>query len=297
MTQAISADFPFTANYVEVLGSQMHYVDEGEGDPILFLHGNPTSSYLWRNIIPHLTGLGRCIAPDLIGMGKSDKPDIGYRFFDHARYLDGFIEALGLTNITLVIHDWGSALGFHYAHRHPENVQAIAFMEALVMPVPGWEVLDEETQQVFKAFRTPEVGWEMIVNQNMFIEQVVPGAIVRKLTEAEMNQYRAPFLEPASRKPIHQWPNEIPIGGEPADVHDAIVAYNQWLQGTDMPKLLIYATPGAIGTEPAVAWCRQHLPNLTAVSVGEGLHYLQEDHPHRIGQELAKWVEAIPVAA
>lgn len=297
MTQAISADFPFKANYIEVHGSQMHYVDEGSGDPILFLHGNPTSSYLWRNIIPHLTGLGRCIAPDLIGMGKSDKPDIDYRFFDHAHYLDGFIEALGLTNITLVIHDWGSALGFHYAHRHPENVQAIAFMEALVMPTPGWEVMDEQSQQLFKAFRTPEVGWDMIVNQNMFVEQVIPGAIVRTLSEQEMDHYRAPFLDPAGRKPIHQWPNEIPIAGEPADVHEAVTAYNVWLQQTDMPKLLFYATPGAIITEPMVGYCQQHLPNLQTVDIGPGQHYLQEDNPHLIGMELAKWVEALRVTA
>jgi haloalkane dehalogenase len=297
MTHAISADFPFKANYVEVHGSQMHYVDEGTGDPILFLHGNPTSSYLWRNIIPHLTSLGRCIAPDLIGMGKSDKPDIGYRFFDHARYLDGFIEALGLTNITLVIHDWGSGLGFHYAHRYPENVQAIAFMEALVMPTPGWEVMDEQSQQLFKAFRTPGVGWDMIVNQNMFIEQIIPGAIVRPLSEEEMNQYRAPFLEPASRKPIHQWPNEIPIAGEPADVHEAVAAYHDWLRQTELPKLLFYGSPGAILTEPMVGYCQQHLPNLETVDIGPGRHYLQEDNPHLIGTELAKWVEAVRVLA
>ena len=297
MTHAISANFPFTANFVEVHGSRMHYVDEGTGDPILFLHGNPTSSYLWRNIIPHLTQSGRCIAPDLIGMGKSDKPDIGYRFFDHVRYLDGFIEALGLTNITLVIHDWGSALGFHYARRHPENVKAIAFMEALVMPTPGWEVMDEQSQQLFKAFRTPEVGWDMIVNQNMFVEQIIPGSIVRDLSEAEMDQYRAPFLDPKSRKPIHQWPNEIPIAGSPADVHEAVVAYNAWLQQTDMPKLLFYATPGAIIVEPLVGWCKQNLPNLTAVDIGPGKHFVQEDNPHLIGTELAKWVEALPVPA
>lgn len=287
------ADFPFAENFVEVHGSKMHFLDEGSGEPILFLHGNPTSSYLWRNIVPHLTGLGRCVAPDLIGMGQSDKPDIGYRFFDHARYMDGFIEALNLRNITLVVHDWGSALGFHYARRHPENVRAIAFMEALVMPMPGWEVMDEQSRQLFQAFRTPEVGWEMIVTQNVFIEQALPGAVVRELSEEEMNHYRAPFLDPASRKPLYQWPNEIPVGGDPADVHEAVATYNAWLQETDIPKLLFYASPGAIITEPLVAWCKQHLSNLATVDVGSGIHFIQEDHPYLIGTELAGWYQAL----
>ena len=285
----ISADFPYEAHYVDVHGAQMHYVDEGAGDPILFLHGNPTSSYLWRNIIPHLTSHGRCIAPDLIGMGKSDKPDIDYRFFDHARYVDGFIEALGLRNITLVIHDWGSALGFYHAMRHTENIKGIAFMEALLMPTPSWDVMDEQSRQLFQAFRTPDVGWDMIVNQNMFVEQVVPNAVMRELTAEEMNHYRAPFTDPASRKPTWRWPNEIPIAGEPADVAEAVGQYNQWLQQTELPKLLCYATPGAIITEPLVAWSKQNLKNLTTVDVGPGIHYIQEDHPHRIGAALAKW--------
>ena len=292
MTQSISADFPYKSNYVEVKSAKMHYVDEGAGDPILFLHGNPTSSYLWRNVIPHLTKHGRCIAPDLIGMGKSDKPDIDYRFFDHADYLDGFIQALGLTNITLVIHDWGSGLGFHYAHRHPENIKGIAFMEALVMPTPNWEVMGEGGE-IFKAFRTPEVGYDLLVNKNMFIEQILPGGIIRKLTDEEMNIYRAPYLDPAARKPIYQWPSEIPIAGSPADVQEAVAAYNQWLQESDLPKLLIYATPGAILTEPAVGWCKQFIRNLESVDIGEGNHYLQEDNPHAIGSELANWVQKI----
>ncbi|MFK7803538.1 MAG: haloalkane dehalogenase [Anaerolineae bacterium] len=292
MTQPISADFPFESNYIEVKGSRMHYVDEGSGDPILFLHGNPTSSYLWRNVIPHLTQHGRCIAPDLIGMGKSDKPNIDYRFFDHADYLDGFIKALGLTNITLIIHDWGSGLGFHYAHRHPENIKGIAFMEALVIPTPNWEVMGEGGE-IFKAFRTPEVGYDLLVNQNMFIEQILPGGIMRQLSDEEMNVYRAPYLDPAARKPIYQWPSEIPIAGSPADVHGAVAAYNQWLQESDLPKLLIYATPGAILTEPAVGWCKQFIRNLESVDIGPGNHYLQEDNPHGIGAELAKWVQTI----
>lgn len=287
--QSISADFPFKPNYVEVHGSRMHYVDEGRGGPILFLHGNPTSSYLWRNIIPHLSSKGRCLAPDLIGMGKSDKPDLEYRFFDHVKYLEGFIGKLGLENITLVVHDWGSALGFHYARRHEGNVKGIAFLEALLAPVPSWEMMPTGMGEIFRTFRTPEIGWDLIVNKNMFIEQILPGAIDRKLTEEEMNHYRAPYKEPASRKPLWRWPNEIPIAGEPPDVVEAVAAYNAWLRQSQLPKLLFYASPGAILREPLVQWCRQNLKNLKTVDLGRGIHFLQEDNPHHMGAELAAW--------
>ena len=287
--QDISAAFPFESKYVEVHGSKMHYIDEGTGDPILFLHGQPTSSYLWRNIVPHLTSLGRCIAPDLIGFGKSDKPDIEYRFLDHVKYVEGFIEKMDLKNITLVIHDWGSGLGFHYAMRHEDNVKGIAFMEAILMSIPSWDAFPADFVEVFKAFRTPDVGWDMIVNQNMFVEQILPGAMVRKMTEEEMNTYREPFRDPAARKPVWRWPNELPIGGEPADVNDAVNAYNQKLQQSALPKLLFHATPGALITPEAVEWCRQNLKSLDTVDIGQGLHFLQEDNPHLIGSELASW--------
>ncbi|MCB0208711.1 MAG: haloalkane dehalogenase [Anaerolineae bacterium] len=289
----ISADFPFKANYIEVHGSKMHYVDEGSGDPILFLHGNPTSSYLWRNIIPYLTPHDRCIAPDLIGMGKSDKPDIEYSFFDHVHYIDGFIDALGLKNITLVIHDWGSGLGFHYAMRHESNIKAVAFMEAILLPLPDWNGFPPDSRELFQAFRTPDVGWDMIVNQNIFVEQLLPQAVVRGLTKAEMDHYRAPFTDPASRKPVWRWPNEIPIAGKPADVTAAVNAYNQKFQQSDLPKLLFYATPGGIMTAPVVEWCRQHLKNLETVDLGQGIHYLQEDHPDQIGTVLAEWYQTL----
>ena len=291
--QEISAAFPFKSNYVEVHGSKIHYIDEGSGDPILFLHGNPTSSYLWRNIIPHLTSLGRCIAPDLIGMGKSDKPGLEYRFFDHVKYVEGFIDKLGLKNITLVIHDWGSALGFHYAMRHEDNIKGIAFMEAILMPVPSWDAFHPDLQESFKAFRTPEVGWDMIVNNNVFVEQVLPGAIVRQLTEAEMNHYREPYKEPGSRKPLWRWPNELPIEGEPADVVEAVETYNRWLQQTDLPKLLFYGNPGALITAPVLEWCKQNAKNLRTVDIGQGIHFLQEDNPHLIGSELASWYKGL----
>lgn len=288
----ISSDFPYKSNYIEVHGSKIHYVDEGAGEPILFLHGNPTSSYLWRNIIPHVTSAARCIAPDLIGMGKSDKLDLEYRFFDHVKYVEGFIEKMGLRNITLVIHDWGSALGFHYAMRHEDNLKGIVFMEAILTPLT-WESFPADFKEVFQAFRAPGVGWDMIVNKNLFIEQVLPGAIVRKLSEEEMNHYREPFKEPGSRKPLWRWPNEIPIEGEPPDVTEAVKTYNQRLQRSEVPKLLFYATPGALVTASMVEWCRQNLKNLTAVEIGAGLHFVQEDNPHLIGSELANWLRLI----
>jgi len=290
--QEISAAFPFESKFVDLLGSRMHYVEEGSGDPVLFLHGNPTSSYLWRNIIPHISPIGRCIAPDLIGMGKSDKPDLDYGFFDHSRYVEGFIETLGLRNITLVIHDWGSALGFHYARRHEGNVKGIAFMEAIVRPVT-WDEWPEQARQMFQAFRTPGTGEQMIMEQNMFVEAVLPGAILRKLSPEEMDRYREPYPTPASRKPLWRWPNEIPIDGQPPNVRDAVQAYSEWLGRSQTPKLLLYAQPGAI-LRNLVGWCRQSIANLKAVEVGPGAHFLQEDDPHGIGEAIAAWMRDEP---
>jgi haloalkane dehalogenase len=288
--QNISAEFPFESHYVEVLGSKMHYIDEGEGDPILFIHGNPTSSYLWRNIISYVEPYGRAIAVDLIGMGKSDKPDIDYRFVDHAKYLDGFIEKLDLKNITLVVHDWGSALGFNYAMRHENNVDGIAFMEAFLMPLT-WDGFPNNVKKIFQTIRTPEAGYDLIVNKNFFIEQLLPEAILRNLTEEEMNQYREPYKIAESRKPIWVWPNEIPIDGKPADVHRIVTNYNKWLQKTELPKILFYANPGGLINASVVEWSKANLKNLETVDLGQGIHYLQEDHPQAIGKALAKWIQ------
>ena len=288
----ISADYPFESRYLDVHGSKIHYIEEGEGEVFLFLHGNPTSSYLWRNVIPHLSTLGRCIAPDLIGMGQSDKPKIGYRFQDHYRYVEGFIESLGLQNITLVIHDWGSALGFYYTQQHPDNVRAVAFMEAIIKPF-SWAGFAKEYKLGFKLMRTPVIGWFMINVMNGFIKGMLPNTIVRDLTLEERQRYAAPYQTIGSRKPLRLWPCEIPIDGRPADVDRVVREYSRMLQESDVPKLLLYARPGAIIDKKEVAWCRENFKNLAAVDVGKGIHFIQEDNPHEIGAALAAWYRGL----
>ncbi|WP_170769435.1 haloalkane dehalogenase [Ruegeria lacuscaerulensis] len=289
----ISAEFPFDSKYIEVNGQKIHYVDEGKGAPILFLHGNPTSSYLWRNIIPYAAKGHRAIAMDLIGMGKSDKPDIPYRFVDHVPFVDGFIKALGLTNVILVIHDWGSALGFHYASRHPENIRGIAFMEGIIRPMT-WAAFPSDFRAGFKMMRTPGLGWALISGLNMFVEKILPSAIVRDLTQQEMDAYRAPYPTARSRQPVRVWPREIPIDGSPSDMHQIVSAYSQWMGETEIPMLLFYASPGGTIREDGVAWCRETIQNLQTVDIGPGIHFIQEDNPHLIGDKLADWLVTLP---
>jgi len=288
----ISSSFPFESKYLDIKGSKMHYIDVGQGDPVLFLHGNPTSSYLWRNIIPYLQPNARCIAPDLIGMGKSDKPDIAYTFEDHYDYLLAFIEKLELKNITLVIHDWGSGLGFHYANNHRDNIKAIAFMEAVFEPIT-WGGMPPGMKMPFKMLRAPFIGWLMISVANIFVKKMIPKMIVRKLSKEELDYYKEPYPTIKSRKPVRVWPLEIPIDGKPKRVYDKVVAYNKWLMESDIPKLCFYAHPGAIIREDAVAYIKNNFPNTKMVDIGEGIHYLQEDNPHLIGSELAKWYQAL----
>ena len=291
--EPISAQFPFESRYAVVHGSKMHYIDEGEGDTILFLHGNPTSSYLWRNIIPHVTHLGRVIVPDLIGMGKSDKPAINYRFFDHYKYLVALLDQLDIgDNITLVIHDWGSGLGFHFAAENPERIKGIAFMEAMMRPLT-WAHFPQSFRIMFRLMRAPAVGYLMLNVANMFLKQVVPQSIVRKLSAEEVRAYEAPFSTIASRDPVRQWPAEVPISGSPADVHQAVSSYSQWLQQSRVPKLLFYAQPGSLITADGVTWAEKNLPNLKTVDIGQGIHFVQEDNPHLIGRELAAWVPTL----
>ncbi|MBT8198302.1 MAG: haloalkane dehalogenase [Acidimicrobiia bacterium] len=289
LPKSISSEFPFESRYADVLGSRMHYVDVGEGDPVLFLHGNPTSSYLWRNIIPHLQGQARCIAPDLIGMGKSDRPDIPYRYDDHYRYVSAFIEELGIgENLTLVIHDWGSGLGFRWAHDNADKVRAIAFMEAIIGSLE-WSDMPTEFRLAFRAMRTPGVGWLMVSAANMFVKRMLPDATDRELSPEAMEYYASAFPTVASRKPVRQWPLEVPISGKPADNVAVIEAYRKWLTTTEFPKLLFHAQPGAIIDDAGVAWCEGNLSNLETVDIGEGIHFVQEDNPALIGSSLADW--------
>jgi haloalkane dehalogenase len=277
--------------FIEVNGKRMAYVEMGEGDPILFQHGNPTSSYLWRNIMPHLADQGRCIAVDLIGMGDSDKLDESgpesYRYVEHRDYLFSAWDALGVRgNVTLVIHDWGSALGFDWARQHPDAVRGIAYMEGIVRPVT-WDEWPEAARPVFQGFRS-EAGESMVLDKNMFVERVLPGSVIREMTEEEMNVYRRPFTNAGEdRRPTLTWPRQIPIEGEPKDVNSIVSEYAQWLEGNVVPKLFINAEPGAILIGGQREFCRG-FPNQAEVTV-PGIHFIQEDSPHEIGKAIAEW--------
>jgi len=267
----------------------------GEGDPIVFQHGNPTSSYLWRNVMPHLADQGRCIAVDLIGMGDSDKLDKpgaeSYRFTEHRDYLFAAWEALGITGrVTLIIHDWGSALGFDWARNNPDSILGIAYMEGIVTPV-NWNDWPEAATAIFKGFRS-EAGESMILEKNLFIERVLPGSVIRDMSDEEMNVYRRPFLEAGEdRRPTLTWPRQIPIEGEPADVHDIVRQYADWLSTSETPKLFINAEPGAILTGRQREFCRR-FPNQVEVTV-PGIHFIQEDSPREIGRAIADWRRGI----
>ena len=280
---------------IDVLGKQMAYAEMGAGDPIVFLHGNPTSSYLWRNIMPAAAGFGRCLAPDLIGMGDSDKLDDSgpdrYTFAEHTRYLDALLEALGVAeNVVFVIHDWGSALGFHWANRHRSAVKGICYMEAIVRPV-SWDEFPADARPVFQGFRSP-AGESMVLEKNLFVERVLPGSVLRGLNDEEMAVYRRPYLEPGeSRRPTLTWPRQIPIDGEPADVVAVAQAYADWLSGADLPKLFINAEPGALVTGATRDFCRAW-PNQTEVTV-KGSHFIQEDSPAEIAAALADWLPTL----
>ena len=263
---------------------------------MVFLHGNPTSSYLWRNIMPHLESQGRVIAPDNIGFGKSAKPDLAYTYADHIRYIDGFIEALELDNITFVIHDWGSAFGFDYAARHPDKVKGIAFMESIIAPLfpaESFDAMPKLLADFFTTMRDPIQGPELMIEQNYFVEAVLPNFISRDLNEVAMNVYREPFIEKAARKPINQWPNEVPIGGDPANVVDVVNNYNAWLLETDTPLLFLYASPGALNPPQIVDWWAARAKNMETAYIGAGLHYVQEDQPYAIGRAIADWYRRI----
>lgn len=280
--------------YVEVLGRKMAYVEDGTGDPIVFLHGNPTSSYLWHSVIPELSGRGRCIAPDLIGMGDSDKladDDVGrYTFVRHRDFLDAFLDAVGVeADVTLVIHDWGSALGFDWARRHADRVRGIAYMEGIVRPLEGWDAWPESARGIFQGLRSP-AGEEMVLEKNLFVEAILPASILRTLKPEEMDEYRRPFAQPGEdRLPTLVWPRQIPMAGEPADVVAICADYAAWLPTTDgLKKLFINADPGTILIGEQREFCRTW-PNQTEVTV-PGLHFIQEDSGAAIGQAIAAWL-------
>ena len=289
MTQPLSPHDPYIRRRVKVLDSDMAYIDVGVGDPVVFLHGNPTSSYLWRNIIPYVERFGRCLAPDLIGMGDSGKnPSGSYRFIDHARYLDGWFDEMGLNNnVTLVLHDWGSALGFHWAHRHPERITGLVYMEAIVRSL-SWDEWPEAATKIFRLMRSP-AGEEVVLQKNIFVERILPASVLRGLSEEEMTVYRRPYLEEGEvRRPMLTWPRQIPLAGEPADVVKLVDHYGQWLASSQIRKLFINAEPGMILAGKAREFCRSW-PNQQEVTV-KGLHFIQEDSPAEIGQAVATFL-------
>jgi haloalkane dehalogenase len=291
----ISAEEWYTKKEAHVLGYTMSYIDEGSGDPIVLLHGNPTSSYLWRNIIPHLSDLGRCVAPDLIGMGDSDKLENSgsdsYSFIEQRKYLDALLEKIGVTeNVVFVIHDWGSALGFDWAFRHPDKVKGLVYMEAVLFHY-DWSDWPQDARKIFQGFRSP-AGEELVLDKNYFIELVLPNSVIRELTPSEMDVYRRPFFNAGEdRRPTLSWPRQIPIEGEPKEVVEIVATYAEWLSKSDIPKLFINAEPGAILVGRARDFCRTW-PNQEEVTV-RGKHFIQEDSPDEIGQSIASFIRKI----
>ncbi|OLO36333.1 haloalkane dehalogenase [Alkalihalophilus pseudofirmus] len=287
----ISAEDKYKRKRIKVLDTEFAYIDEGEGDPIVFLHGNPTSSYLWRNVIPEVEGLGRCLAPDLVGMGQSGKSSSGnYDFLEHFRYLSAWFDALKLENVTLVLHDWGTALGFHWANENRNRIKGIAYMEGIVCPVT-WDEWPKSALNIFKKMRSPK-GEKFILEENGFIEKILPASILRSMKDEEMDVYRSPYKESGeTRRPMLTWPREIPLEGEPEEVHKIVESYSSWLSTCDIPKLFINAEPGMILTGPQRDFCRTWLKQ-TEVTV-KGLHFIQEDSPKEIGEAVASFLRAI----
>ena len=291
----LAETMPYEKKFASVNGKQIAYVEEGEGDPIVLLHGNPTSSFLWRNVVPELVNSGRVIVPDLIGQGDSEKlpatdgPD-RYTLEVAYAYVDGLLEAIGANkNVTLVIHDWGSGIGFLWAMRHADDVKGVAYMEGIVKPV-SWADWPEGAVGIFKGFRSDK-GEDLILNRNMFIEAVLPSSVIRDLSETEMDAYRAPHLEADDRQPLLNWPRQIPIEGEPENVVALVNEYGAFMASSDLPKLFINADPGSILVGPQREFCRSW-PNQQEVTVN-GLHFIQEDSPMEIGQAVAKWLTTI----
>ena len=289
----ISSDFPFESRYVTVNDAEIHYIEQGEGDPILFIHGIPTSNYLWRNIIPDVSQYGRCIAPDLVGMGKSSKPDIAYSVFEQIIYINRFIEAMKLTNITLVVHGWGSVIGLDYAMRNQENIKGLVFYESHLRPAIDSDMLSLPVQQIASLLSNYDLSHEAIMQENYFITKFLPSCVLRQLTEEELKKYEEPFQTKESRQPLWQYAQELPIGGRANDVVNLISNYSEKLQQSKLPKLLMYAIPGFITTIETVRWCNDRLNNLKVVDLGEALHFVQETNPRKFSQTLADWYQKL----
>lgn len=278
---------------IDVLDSTMHYEESGSGQPVVFLHGNPTSSYLWRNVTPHVAGPTRAIAPDLIGMGGSGKPEIAYDFADHARYLDAWFDALDLEEVVLVGHDWGGVLALDWAARHPERVRAVAILETFLRPLAASE-LSPPARERFEAFRTPGLGEKLVLEENIFLETAFKGGVLNPLSDEEVAPYRAPYPTPESRRPLLAWPRMMPIDGEPTDVVARIQRYDAWLaESPDVPKLLLTfdSSPTLLVTPEVVEWAQKHIVRLEVEHLGAAGHHAPEDRPDDIGRAIVGWLE------
>lgn len=286
----ISAEYNFTPKTIDILDSTLSYIDEGEGDPLVFIHGIPAWNYCWRNIIPGIAQKARCIAPDLIGLGRSGKPDIEYSLNDHINYIEHFINKLELKNITLVMHAWGSVIGFDYARRNPHNVKAMAFAEAHIRPITDWNMLSLPIQELSSVTQQPDRGYKAVIQDNYYINTVLPNGILRRLTDEEMKYYREPFTQPDSTKPLWQYCQEFPLGAI-TPITQLITQYSEWLQETPIPKLMMYSIPGYLTTIDTIQWARDNLPNIKLVDAGDGLHYPQEENPQIFTEELSIWLD------
>lgn len=292
--QKITDDFLFESKFIEVNGAKMHYIDEGKGDPIIFVHGIPASNYLWRNIIPYCTDDARCIAVDLIGCGKSDKPDIKYTIHDHIQYFTQFIEAMDLKNMTFFVHGWGSIIGLDYAMKNENQMKGLALVESHLRPTEDWDMVALPVQQIASSFGDKDQSYHSIINTNYFMDEIFPSGSLRHFTEKELDYYRKPFSTPESRQLIWQYLQEVPTGKKVTEATKIIREYSIKLQNSVIPKLLFYVVPGFITTMETVCFARDNFSHLTLVDIGEGLHYVQECNPHRIGEELMKWYRNLP---
>jgi haloalkane dehalogenase len=293
--ERVSDKFELPSKYIEVNGSKMHYVETGKGNPILFLHGIPTSCYVWRNIMPHLASLGRCIAPDLIGFGQSDKPNIEYSVFDHIKYIEKFIEALGLKHMTLVMHGWGSVIGLDYAMRHENNCAGLVFYEAFLRPFDGSDISLPYQEQLISLQEQENLN-ELVMNGTLFVDKIIPQIVMRSLSDEEMNHYRQPFTQQGTGRPILQYLQELPKGDGKSKVDILIANYSKKLTMSKLPKLMLYSLPGFITTIASAVWAKDNIPNLEIVEIGEELHLAQESYPKLIGETISVWLQGVEQA-